>query len=582
MKKQVALYARVSSEQQAELKTINSQIDEIVNRITNDGHTINNELCFIDDGHSGATLIRPALERLRDTVASGGVEMIYVHSPDRLSRKYAYQILLIDEFRKSGVEVVFLNNTASDTPEGNLLLQMQGMIAEYERAKILERSRRGKRHAASTGKASVLSTAPYGYEYVRKQHDGSGGIFSICSEEAKIVRQLFYWVGKDRLSTGEVRRRLNQSGISTRHQKLLWDRKTIVDILKNPAYKGMAAYGKTKIGEKRSRLRVIKGSSEQPKRVYSVYKQPKDQWITIPVPQIVEEDLFDAVQIQLKENGKKLRERTSGPKHLLQGLIVCSQCGHAYYGKKVSRKSAKGKPKSHAYYRCLGTDAYRYGGQRICNNQQVRTDMVEEAVWAEIKNVLESPQRLKEEYERRIFNAGKIDAREAEMLEKQLQKAKQGISRLIDTYTNGLIEKNEFEPRIKQMKETVDALNRQKNEILDKQSLKKEMHLVVSKIELFKSSVKEGLDKVSWMTKRNIICSLIKRVEVDLDQVNVVFRIEDVPACIEQEPNFLPHCGECDHPALRRALSRPCYSWTAAFIQGRFNDCSLEPHTDQF
>src|SRR5262249_3017523 len=154
----------------------------------------------------------------------------------------------------------------------------------------------------------------------------------------------------------------------------------------------------------------------------------------------------------------------------------------------------------------------------------VRTDMVEEAVWTEIKKVLENPQRLKEEYERRILNAGKIDAREAEMLEKQLQKAKQGISRLIDTYANGLIEKGEFEPRIKQMKEVVETLNKQKNEILDKQNLNKEMQLVVSKIESFKSSVKEGLDRVNWMTKRNIICSLIKRIEVDLDQVNIVFR----------------------------------------------------------
>lgn len=360
MKKQVALYARVSSEQQAELKTINSQVEEITNRITSDGYKINEELCFIDDGYSGSILIRPALERLRDSVASGAIETIYMHSPDRLSRKYAYQILLIDEFQKSGVEVIFLSNAPSETPEGQLLLQMQGMIAEYERAKILERSRRGKRYAASIGKASVLSTAPYGYEYIRKQYDGGGGILIICHQEAQIVRQLFDWVGKDRLSTGEVRRRLNQSGILTRHQKMFWDRKTIVGILKNPVYKGLAAYGKTRVGERRARLRVIKGSSEQPRRAYSVYKQPKDKWITISTPQIVEEDLFEAVQVQLTENGKRLRERSSGAKHLLQGLIVCTRCDRAYYGKKISPKSAKNSLKSHAYYRCLGTDAYRY------------------------------------------------------------------------------------------------------------------------------------------------------------------------------------------------------------------------------
>jgi len=162
---QAVLYARVSSEQQASAHTVASQVAALRERIAADGLVLRNDLAFVDEGYSGATLIRPALERLRDAAAAGGVDRLYVHSPDRLARKYAYQALLIDELRCAGVAVVFLNRALGQSPEDDLLLQVQGMVAEYERAKILERSRRGKRHGAHDGVVNVLSGAPYGYQY---------------------------------------------------------------------------------------------------------------------------------------------------------------------------------------------------------------------------------------------------------------------------------------------------------------------------------------------------------------------------------------------------------------------------------
>ena len=143
-----ALYARVSSQQQAEANTIASQVEALRARIGEDGLRLDAEFCFQDEGHSGATLLRPALERLRDQAAAGVLDRLYIHSPDRLARSYAYQVLLLEEFRRCGVEVVFLNRPIGRSPEEDLLLQVQGMMAEYERAKIAERSRRGKRHAA--------------------------------------------------------------------------------------------------------------------------------------------------------------------------------------------------------------------------------------------------------------------------------------------------------------------------------------------------------------------------------------------------------------------------------------------------
>lgn len=166
--KTAAIYARVSSDKQKEEHTIASQTVGLIAFAGNNGYSVPHEWVFEDEGYSGASLVRPGLERIRDLAAEGQIEAVLVHSPDRLSRKYAYQVLLIEEFSRCGVETVFLKSPRTETPEDQLLLQFQGMIAEYERAQILERSRRGKRHKARQGNVSVLSGAPYGYRYVCK------------------------------------------------------------------------------------------------------------------------------------------------------------------------------------------------------------------------------------------------------------------------------------------------------------------------------------------------------------------------------------------------------------------------------
>ena len=232
---QVALYARVSSEQQAEAHTVASQVAALRERVAADGLTVSEAMQFLEEGYSGATLVRPALERLRDVIAAGSVDRLYVHSPDRLARKYAYQVLLVDEFRRAGVEVIFLNRALGQSPEDDLLLQVQGMIAEYERAKIIERHRRGKRHAAHVGGVNVLSGAPYGYRYVTTYEGGGQARYEILPDEGRVVRQVFAWVGCDRLTIGEVCRRLTQAGEMTRTGKTVWDRSVVWGILKNPA-----------------------------------------------------------------------------------------------------------------------------------------------------------------------------------------------------------------------------------------------------------------------------------------------------------------------------------------------------------
>ena len=155
-----AIYARVSSDQQAERQTIDSQLSELKASARRDGHEVQGGMLFIDNGHSGTTLIRPALERLRDMVALAAVDVVHVHAPDRLARSYAHQVLLLEEFARADARVVFLNRPIGESPEDNLLLQLQGMFAEYERAKLLERSRRGKRHRATRAPSASCPARP--------------------------------------------------------------------------------------------------------------------------------------------------------------------------------------------------------------------------------------------------------------------------------------------------------------------------------------------------------------------------------------------------------------------------------------
>ena len=547
---QVAIYARVSSEQQSEAKTIESQLSDLRAHVKALGLVLPLEHEFIDSGYSGSTLIRPALEQLRDVIAAGGSDRLYVHCPDRLARNYAHQVLLLEEFLHAGVEVNFLNREVGQTPEDQLLLQVQGMIAEYERAKILERSRRGKRHAAQIGAVSVLGGAPYGYRYVSKRDGDGQARFDVLLEEARVVRQVFSWVGQDRCSIGEVCRRLNEAREQTRTGKTVWDRATVCDMLKNPAYKGAAAFGKTSVEPLRPRLRAQRGRPMQPKRAVSTHDVPREKWMSIPVPALIDEALFEAVQAQLQENQQRARIGQRGARYLLQGLLVCACCGYAFYGKQISPSARKGHPRSYAYYRCVGSDAYRFGGVRLCWNKQLRTDLVDEAVWNEVCKLLEDPSRLEQEYCQRLL--AKEHSTELTGLEASLGRLRQGIARLIDSYAEGMIDKAEFEPRITRMRERIKQLEAQIRQIQDEAGIEHELRLILGKLETFASKVREGLAEADWLTRREIIRTLVKRVEVDQEHVNVIFRVGPTTPSTpsDQHTQSLPHCGRRDDPSL--------------------------------
>jgi len=525
-----AIYARVSSEQQAQAGTIASQVEALTERMAQEGLSVEPELRFIDDGYSGATLVRPDLERLRDVAATGAIDRLYVHCPDRLARKYAYQVLLVDEFHRCGVELVFLNHELGRTPEEDLLLQVQGMVAEYERAKILERSRRGKLHAARRGSINVLTAAPYGYRYIRCDQDGHEAHYQIILEQAKVVRHVFEWVGRDRLSISEVCRRLKKQGVTTRKGNRHWDRGTIRGMLKNTAYKGMAAFGKTRVGKRRGRLRPQRGACAQPRKSYSLYSVPSEEWIYIPVPAIVSEELFAAVGQQLAENKRRARQGKRGAKYLLQGLVVCKQCGYAYCGKAISISGANGRRRNYVYYRCTSTDAYRFGGQRICSNRQVRTDLLDQAVWEDVCSLLSDPKRIEQEYRRRLTGrSNAVGWDDIEHLQSRIKKTRRGIARLIDAYEGGLIDKGEFEPRLSAARQRLEKLRAEAQARTDEEAQQNELRLVIGRMQDFAAKVADGLQEADWSTRRELLRALIKQIDIDKEEVRIVYKVSPDP-----------------------------------------------------
>ncbi len=554
----VAIYARVSGDKQAKDGTIASQLEAITQRVAGDGFECEPELCFVDDGCSGDILARPGLERLRDQAAAGVIDRVYILDPDRISRKYAYQVVILEELTRCGVEVVFLRNPLGHGPEENLLVQVQGMIAEYERAKIMERCRRGKQYAARHGSVNVLSGAPYGYRYIGKHEGGGAARYQVVADEARIVRKIFEWVGQERCSIGEVCRRLQRDGVLTRTGKAAWDRSVIWSYLRNPAYKGTAGFGKTRAGDlKPQRLRPQRGRPEQPRRPVSRVDTSAEEQIFIEVPGLVSEELFGTVQAQLEENRQRRRERPRGGRYLLQGLVVCKQCGYGCYGKPVSRASAKGKV-PYAYYRCTGSDAYRFGGQRLCWNKQVRTDILDAAVWEDVRHLLSEPQRIRAEYERRLQVPESGPGREVKHLNSMITNVRRMISRLIDVYGEGLLDKSEFEPRISAARERLAKLEDEYRQRMDEANQEAELRLVIGQLEEFARRVSQQLQEPDWDTRREVVRALVKKVEIDEHEVRIVYRVSPSPFEGGPQQCSSQHCWGRHHTALGRTVVGDC------------------------
>ena len=509
-----ATYARVSSEKQKDDNTIASQTAALIEFAVNNGFEVSKDRIIEDEGFSGASLVRPGLEKLRDLAAEGQIQAVLIHSPDRLSRKYAYQVLLMEELARNGVETVFLKAPQTATPEDQLLVQFQGMIAEYERAQILERSRRGKRHRAQQGQISVLSGAPYGYRYVRKTDD-SAAYYEIIEEEATIVRMVYerYTVGG--LSIGAITRLLNERSIPTRKKITRWERSVTWAMLRNPAYKGTAYFGKTKLTQRQRITRPIRLRGGIANRNSAGHERPQSEWIAIPVPAIITEEIFAQAEELLKSNKGRAPRRTIAPS-VVQGLVSCKKCGYA-----LSRTSTRSSARMIHYYRCLGSDSWRHFSGSLCDSRPVRQDVLDEVVWREIIKLLESPKLIEEELERRLVAAKDAapSKRREETLNREVVRIQKSIERLTTAYQEDLLSLDELRQRLPALRQR-EAANRSELQSISEQSASRAAYLRLAQtLAVFLERLRESADTLNVEERQRIVRLLVKEVLVADDTI---------------------------------------------------------------
>ena len=566
-----ALYARVSGDQQRDSNTIASQTEALIAYANKHGYRVAPDMVIEDDGYTGAVLERPGLERVRDLAAEGRIDTVLVHSPDRLSRRYAYQVLIIEELARQGVEVVFLNAPSMETPEDHLLVQFQGMIAEYERAQILERSRRGKRHRARRGEVAVLGGAPYGYCYHKKTAD-SDAFYEIVEPQASVVRDVYRYYTGEHLSIGAITRKLNGRAVPTSIGGSRWERSTVWAMLRNPAYKGKACFGKTRQMPRKCVTRPVRLSGGVASATTGGHEKTRAEWIEIPVPAIVSEETFALAEERLETNKTHSPRRTKTPS-VVQGLVSCGRCGYA-----LSRTSAQTSARKISYYRCLGSDSWRHLNGPLCDSRPVRQDLLDEIVWNEVVRLLEDPALIGAEIDRRLQAARASDPNQQREIDlrHRLIRIRKSIDRLVNAYQEELITIDELRARTPELRRQEQALHRELQSVVD-QAKDRETYLRIAEtLTGFLARLRTSATTLDIPERQRIVRLLVKEVLVSEEKITIRHSIP-IPGSPSRGPG--PSKSGNDHPedegyllrsgrhrrALRRPLPLPSRLVRAAF-----------------
>lgn len=438
----IALYARVSSEIQEKEATIESQVALLHDAAKKHGDVIIQE--YRDDGFSGDLLARPGLDRLRDDAKQGLFDRVLILSPDRLARKWVYGEVIADELRKHGVTIEYLNQKDDGTPESKLLLDMTGIIGQYEKAKILERFRRGRLFSVKQG-AVLTSHHPYGYTHICKSTAGLGRL-ETNEDQARVVRFIFeQYAGGMEIST--LAAELVKRGIPSPRGLRSWPRSTIMKILKNETFIGIWHYNKWTGAEARKH----RNPSSVRRRVHtSRRKRPRDQWIPIQVAPIISRDLFDAAQRQL-ERARQFSRRNTQREYLLSGLMVCAGCG---------RKMGGTPSNGYAYYRC--TANFSFGGiPAACKAKGVPSGRADAAVWTGLSDALHNPKLLAANLQatQEVLAADRKDIlEERQKIAHRQAQLKITEARLLDGYTAGAISLDQLRDRMGVLKQELADL----------------------------------------------------------------------------------------------------------------------------
>jgi site-specific DNA recombinase len=520
-----ALYARVSTEKQEREETIASQVDLLYKAAAAAGYDIAPTSIFIDEGVSGSRLDRPALDRLRDLVAEGAFEVLLVTVPDRLARRYAYQVLLIEEFCRCGCEVVFVQHPLGTSPEEQMLVQMQGVFAEYERALIQERTRRGRLFAARQGRVN-WGNPPYGYSYIRKtlttpQH------LVINEAEAEVVCLIYRWCVEEQLSCYAIHQRLTAQGIrprKARHGR--WAPSSIGEILRDSLYKGEAYYNRTQPAEicqpygPRGRKDRVPGNSQ------GRTQRPPSEWIAVAVPAIIDPETWERAQSQLRQNLERAQRNTTPRRYLLRSLLVCGRCGRRMVG-SWSKQGGR-------YLCAIRYPRYAPGA---CTGRSLSAAAIEQTVWEHVQALLADPEVLRQQYEQGHGDPA-VDVRaehERARLERKLTALEREKTRLVDAYQAEVIELAELAERRQRLTEQGQLLGARVQEI-EQQRLDRAAELrLLEGVDAFCASIRDAMVAPSFEVKQKVLQLVVQRIVVEDHRIIIEHVVPSGPIRLQPE-----------------------------------------------
>jgi site-specific DNA recombinase len=508
----VALYARVSTERQAERGTIGSQLQVLREHVTAGGDELAGE--YVDDGQSGARLDRPGLDALRDAAEAGLFESVWCLSPDRLARAYAYQVLVLDELARFGVTVRFTDapDLAAGDPQAVLLTQVQGVIAEYEKAKIAERYRRGKLFRARAGEITTWKAA-YGYRRVAR----TGGVpahLEIYEPEAAVVRRIF----TDRtagITVREICRRLNADRVPSPAGNATWAHSTLCRLLRNEAYIGRVYYNRT---ETIADPRPVRRTRQVPR--------PREEWIPIGCPRIITDEQFEAASRVAYDNAKWSPRRAEPGEWLLKGLVKCGVCDVGTNCHKMRGRNGTW----HRYYYCRNHDPLRAGGQdRRCPERNIRADALDEYVFDQIRTALTQPKMLLAGEQAIAVTTPIPDdellAAELARLDRKVDATTAERRRLADLYQAGLIDLPELQRRSSEVTARQRDLQAKRDTLAAERTALANGNLLRRRVADFARQIREVIDQLDRPQRQQLLRLLIEDVHVTGWQVKIRLRI---------------------------------------------------------
>ena len=509
----VALYARVSTEVQEARGTIGSQLEALRTRAAQDGHQVVAE--FLDDGYSGTRLDRPGLDALRDGAEAGQFDLVLCLTPDRLARSYGYQFLVLEEFARHGVRIMFTDAPPlDDDPQSRLLIQMQGVIAEYERAKILERHRRGTLFRARAGEI-VNWKVSYGYRRVPRGPERPAHLV-IFEPEAAVVRSIFADYSAGGESIRAIIRRLYREGVPSPSGLPLWRPATLWRLLRNSVYAGRALF---------NHMEALPpaGRSQHSTRHRL---RPRDEWISITVPAIISDEVFEAAQRVSRDNSAFSPRNTTAECWLLRRLVRCGRCELSTECRQMRDRHGIAR----RYYRCQNHDQYRAGSEeRRCQERSIRADQLDAFVFAQVRDALLRPDVLLAG-ERAI--ASRTPTPDDELLAAQLQSLDRKLEhsdaerrRLLDVYQTGLVELAEFQRRVAELDLRRRQLTIQKETLVTRRRELAQNNRLRQRVGAFAERIRDGFDELTFQQRQRLLRLVVEQVRVEGWQVEIRLRI---------------------------------------------------------